>query len=159
MPQQCNTVWLVQVAHKLCNFYSSAEWHTQAAHLHALTSGLRAEVPWHRRFPVIWLLRPATCALQRRAAAFEARAAAADVAEAPAQQFPSPVAGLSDEQRAELAQELGYRQIGKDLPSDVTLQRVISTLPKDVSTCSVFSISCFSASYHSNIVVISSPCL
>lgn len=84
---------------------------------------------------MIWLLRLLTCALQRRAAVFEARAAAADVAEAPAQQFPSPVAGLSDEQRAELAQELGYRQIGKDLPSDVTLQRVISTLPKDVSTC------------------------
>jgi acyl-lipid omega-6 desaturase (Delta-12 desaturase) len=77
-----------------------------------------------------------TAALQRRAAAFESRASAAGVAEAPAapaQQFPSPVAGLSDEQRAELAQELGYRQIGKDLPSDVTLQRVISTLPKDVS--------------------------
>ena len=89
----------------------------------------------HQHFKVIWLLRPSTCALQRRAAAFEARAAAAGVAEAPAQQFPSPVAGLSDEQRAELAQELGYRQIGKDLPSDVTLQRVISTLPKDVSTC------------------------
>lgn len=43
------------------------------------------------------------------------------------------MAGLSDQQRATLAEELGYRQIGKDLPDDVTLQRVVSTLPKDVS--------------------------
>ena len=94
-------------------------------------------------------------ALQRRAAAFEARAAAADVAEAPTapqQQFPNPVAGLSDEQRAALAQELGYRQIGKDLPSDVTLQRVISTLPKDVSICFVSPTSCSSSELQSHCI-------
>jgi hypothetical protein len=39
---------------------------------------------------------------------------------------------MTDEQRAEYAHSIGYRQIGKDLPRGVTLQQVISTLPKEV---------------------------
>lgn len=75
----------------------------------------------------------ATVDVQKRPATHTARASAAGVAEAPsAPRQPSPVTGLSDKQRAALAEELGYRQIGKDLPEDITLQRVISSLPKDV---------------------------
>ena len=39
---------------------------------------------------------------------------------------------MTDEERAEYAHSIGYRQIGKDLPRGVTLQQVISTLPKQV---------------------------
>jgi omega-6 fatty acid desaturase (delta-12 desaturase) len=77
--------------------------------------------------------RPVTAHAQpARRSPVVAQASAAGVAEAPAQQSRSPVAGMSDAERAAYAEELGYRQIGKDLPSDVTLQRVISTLPKEV---------------------------
>lgn len=44
---------------------------------------------------------------------------------------PQP-AGLSDEERAALAQKLGYRTIGKDLPEDVTLVQVIKSMPPEV---------------------------
>lgn len=70
--------------------------------------------------------------LQARRIPVAAQASAAGVADVPAQQpRSSPVAGMSDAERAALAEQMGYRQIGKDLPSDVTLQKVISTLPKE----------------------------
>ena len=66
-----------------------------------------------------------------------AQASAAEVAPPPspsARQEPkSPVSGLSDAERAALAEQLGYRSIGKDLPDDVTLSKVVSSMPKDVS--------------------------
>jgi omega-6 fatty acid desaturase (delta-12 desaturase) len=43
------------------------------------------------------------------------------------------VGSLPDAERAALAEELGYRSIGADLPSNVTLTDVISSLPKSVS--------------------------
>ncbi len=49
----------------------------------------------------------------------------------------SAIPQLTDEQRAQLAEQLGYRSIGKDLPSDVTLSDVIKSLPADVS-CNFF---------------------
>jgi len=39
---------------------------------------------------------------------------------------------MTDEERTAYAHSMGYRQIGKDLPDNVTLQQVISTLPKTV---------------------------
>lgn len=44
----------------------------------------------------------------------------------------SNVGQLSDEDRAALAEQLGYRKIGKELPDDVTLTDVIKSLPKEV---------------------------
>jgi len=46
---------------------------------------------------------------------------------------PADAGSLSAEDRAALAQELGYRTIGADLPEDVTLTQVISSLPREVS--------------------------
>lgn len=39
---------------------------------------------------------------------------------------------ISDEERAALAKELGYRKIGKELPDTVTLNDVVKTLPPEV---------------------------
>ena len=40
---------------------------------------------------------------------------------------------LSREERHVLAESLGYRTVGAQLPGNVTLSKVVSTLPKDVS--------------------------
>ena len=40
---------------------------------------------------------------------------------------------MTDEERAALAETLGYRKIGKELPDDVTLQDIIKSLPSEVS--------------------------
>ena len=53
-------------------------------------------------------------------------------AAAPAVAAPSDAGRLSTDDRAALAQELGYRSIGADLPDDVTLTQVISSLPREV---------------------------
>jgi hypothetical protein len=45
---------------------------------------------------------------------------------------PSTAGRLSAEDRTALAEELGYRSIGADLPDNVTLTQVISSLPKEV---------------------------
>lgn len=39
---------------------------------------------------------------------------------------------LDDSERAALAEKLGYRSIGKELPDSVTLQDIIKSLPSDV---------------------------
>eukprot|EP00889_Picochlorum_renovo_P007913 jgi/Picre1/34943/NNA_002409.t1 len=44
----------------------------------------------------------------------------------------SNVGYMSDEERAALAKQLGYRSIGKELPDDVTLSDVIKSLPEEV---------------------------
>ena len=59
------------------------------------------------------------------------RAATAEVSSPPAS-IPSLTGHMTDEERAEYAHSIGYRQIGKDLPRGVTLQQVISTMPKEV---------------------------
>lgn len=41
--------------------------------------------------------------------------------------------GLSESDREQLAEQLGYRQIGAELPENVTLGNLIQSLPKDVS--------------------------
>ena len=51
----------------------------------------------------------------------------------PAPSVPADVGSLPEVDRAALAEELGYRSIGADLPSNVTLMGVISSLPKSVS--------------------------
>ena len=61
-----------------------------------------------------------------RALAFDAVAPAADRAE-------SGVAQLDAQQRAALAEQLGYRSVGAELPEDVSLGDVIQSLPKSVS--------------------------
>lgn len=45
------------------------------------------------------------------------------------------VQGLSDEQRSALAEKLGYRTIGKELPDDVRLTDIIKSLPAEVGGC------------------------
>ena len=47
--------------------------------------------------------------------------------------MPADVGRLPEVDRAALAEELGYRSIGADLPSNVSLTDVISSLPKSVS--------------------------
>ena len=44
---------------------------------------------------------------------------------------------LSDEDRTELAHRLGYRQIGRELPDDVTLGQIIKSMPQEVRTLSI----------------------
>jgi omega-6 fatty acid desaturase (delta-12 desaturase) len=41
---------------------------------------------------------------------------------------------LADEERQQVANKLGFKKIGKELPDDVTLQDVIASLPRDVFT-------------------------
>lgn len=43
-----------------------------------------------------------------------------------------PVNQLTDEERAQLAKELGYRKIGKELPSNVTLTDIVKSMPPEV---------------------------
>lgn len=43
-----------------------------------------------------------------------------------------PVTELSDEERAALAKEYGYRSIGKELDDSVTLQQIIKSMPEEV---------------------------
>lgn len=38
-------------------------------------------------------------------------------------------------ERTELAHELGYTRIGKDLPDNVTLSQIIKSMPPEVSFC------------------------
>ena len=66
------------------------------------------------------------------------RAATAAVSSPPAS-VPSLTGHMTDEERAEYAHSIGYRQIGKDLPRGTTLQQVISTMPKEVrvSACTL----------------------
>ena len=47
---------------------------------------------------------------------------------------------MTDAERAELAEKLGYRSIGAELPDEVTLQDVIKSLPSEVSRQRVSSI-------------------
>jgi len=72
-----------------------------------------------------------------------ARAAAAEVSSPPAS-FPSLTGHMTDEERAEYAHSIGYRQIGKDLPRGTTLQQVISTMPKEVRVYACTLRGCFS---------------
>lgn len=37
----------------------------------------------------------------------------------------------SDEERAQLAKELGYIQIGKEVPNSVTLTDIVNSMPKE----------------------------
>ena len=39
---------------------------------------------------------------------------------------------MTEEEREAYAHSLGYRHIGKDLPEEITLQQVISSMPKSV---------------------------
>eukprot|EP00210_Caulerpa_lentillifera_P006821 g6520.t1 len=39
---------------------------------------------------------------------------------------------LTDEERAELSKQTGYRSIGADLPDEVTLSQIVKTLPEEV---------------------------
>jgi omega-6 fatty acid desaturase (delta-12 desaturase) len=39
---------------------------------------------------------------------------------------------MTDDERAALAEKLGYRKIGKELPDSVTLQDIIKSLPQEV---------------------------
>lgn len=44
----------------------------------------------------------------------------------------TPVEIFEERERQRIAEETGYRQIGKELPEGVTLNQVIQTLPKTV---------------------------
>lgn len=43
-----------------------------------------------------------------------------------------PIPQLDDDTRAKVAEQLGYRSIGKELPNGVTLGQIIKTMPSDV---------------------------
>ena len=43
-----------------------------------------------------------------------------------------PVDDLTDAQRQEVANNIGYRKIGKPVPKDVTLSQIVKTLPSEV---------------------------
>ena len=68
-----------------------------------------------------------------RLAGFELRALAFDAVAPAADRSESGVAQLDAQQRAALAEQLGYRSIGAELPEDVSLGDVIQSLPKSVS--------------------------
>lgn len=85
--------------------------------------------------------RPSTTAPLLRAAYGPLRAAAGRGLLRPVQAIAVPVeqltAGtpipqLDDATRAAVAEQLGYRSIGKELPDDVTLGQVIKSMPKEV---------------------------
>lgn len=65
-----------------------------------------------------------------RLAGSQPRALAFDAVAPPSE---SSVAPLDAQQRAALAEELGYRTIGAELPEDVSLGDVIQSMPKSVS--------------------------
>jgi omega-6 fatty acid desaturase (delta-12 desaturase) len=44
-----------------------------------------------------------------------------------------PVAEMTEQQRTEYANSLGYTRIGKELPDNVTLTDIIKTMPPEVS--------------------------
>lgn len=43
-----------------------------------------------------------------------------------------PVNQLSDDERAQLAKELGYKSIGRELPDGVTLTDIVKSMPSEV---------------------------
>lgn len=43
-----------------------------------------------------------------------------------------PVGKMSDEERAKLAEQVGFRKIGKELPDNVTLTDIVKSLPSEV---------------------------
>ena len=45
-----------------------------------------------------------------------------------------PVNQLTDEERANLARELGYKSIGRELPDNVSLTDIIKSMPAEVRT-------------------------
>lgn len=69
-----------------------------------------------------------------RLAGVALRALAFDAVAPPVQDRSESVAALDDRQRAELAEQLGYRTIGAELPEDVSLGDVIQSMPKSVSS-------------------------
>jgi hypothetical protein len=42
------------------------------------------------------------------------------------------VEAMTDAERKELAESLGYKSIGKELPDDVTLTQIIKSMPAEV---------------------------
>ena len=52
-----------------------------------------------------------------------------------------PVSQLSDAERAQLAKEWGFKQIGTELPDGVSLTDIVKTMPSEVCTCSIASVS------------------
>jgi len=66
-------------------------------------------------------------AAEGRAALLQARPQAAAVE--------VPINQLTDTQRAQLATELGYDKIGKELPNNVSLTDIVKTLPPEVNMC------------------------
>ena len=68
-----------------------------------------------------------------RPAHFELRALAFDAVAPAADRSGSGVAQQDAQQRAALAEQLGYRTIGAELPEDVSLGDVIQSMPKSVS--------------------------
>ena len=52
------------------------------------------------------------------------------------------MAQLDAQQRAALAEQLGYRTIGAELPEDVSLGDVIQSMPKSVSPLLVIEMHC-----------------
>lgn len=63
---------------------------------------------------------------------------------------------MSDEDRAALAEQLGYTKIGKELPDDVTLQGIIKSLPDEASRPWA---RCAACSLHPAPAVANKPCL
>jgi len=50
----------------------------------------------------------------------------------PAVALTTPVTEMTDQQRAALATELGYKTIGKELPDGVSLTDIVRTMPPEV---------------------------
>jgi hypothetical protein len=94
---------------------------------HRVCSGVSPRQAQLARPHIICILRPQVHSPRKNVSA------AAAVTAAPPLESTSGPTGLNAEQRAELAEQLGYRQIGEDLPDDITLKQVIGTLPRDVS--------------------------
>lgn len=47
----------------------------------------------------------------------------------------APPSADSAEEREQLAESYGFKQIGQDLPDNVTLKDIMDTLPKEVYKC------------------------
>jgi omega-6 fatty acid desaturase (delta-12 desaturase) len=52
--------------------------------------------------------------------------------------IPASMNELTDAQRADLASELGYSKIGKELPDTVTLNDVVRSMPPEVRCLNPF---------------------
>lgn len=65
----------------------------------------------------------------------QAVAPPAEVADIPQAKYEAML--RSPEGREELADRLGYKRIGAELPDDISLGSIVKTLPKDVSELSV----------------------